>query len=104
MTKAEALRNVTDTLTAQRAALGAPRVIVLGCADGHQVFCSSGWSKSSINNGSQVVFLIIEETTYAKLIPNVKSITYGAAMFAVSGAIEPPKEPGGYWLLPVKEA
>jgi len=103
MTRAEAFLNVTDALTTLRALNGAPSTIFIMCGDA-KIECSRGWSKSSIHNGAQVVFLVCDDPSRNELLPNVRLIHYGKQAFVVSGEIKPSAEPGGYWLLPVKEA
>lgn len=105
MTQAEALQNAMDMLTAHRASLGEPTTITIDCGDAGQVTRSSGWSKSSINNGVQTVFLVVHDSPESDTaLPSAKLIWFGKTAFVVSGVIEPPKDDGGYWLLPVREA
>lgn len=111
MTQAEALQNVTDTLTSFRAQRGEPTEIRIYEGE-RSLVIRHGWSKSSINNGTQTVFLIASPffTYPSKGYPNygrlgsIDRIDYGQAVYVISGEIQSPKEEGGYWLLPVREA
>ena len=110
MTKAEALQNVMDTLTGFRASQGAPSEIRIRRGD-QSLTIRHGWSKSHINNGTQIVFLIAAPffTFPSNGYPNngnlgiIERVDYGDQSFLVSGDIVPPTEERGYWLLPVRE-
>lgn len=105
MTKSEALQNAMDALTASRGLQGEPMQIRIDCGEETPLVCFRSWSRSTINNGSQVVFLVVAVSPeYAAALPNAKVIHYGKTVYVISGVIEPPKDDDGYWLLPVREA
>lgn len=105
MTKADALQNTFEALRVHRMTQGEPPTVTINCGDAGRVEIVSGWSKSSINAGAQIVFLVIPDSDEtAAILPTAKTIYWGEVAFVVWGKIEPPTEPGGYWLLPVKEA
>lgn len=104
MTKADALLNTFEALRVHRMTQGEPPTIIVNCGDAVNLEIVSGWSKSSINNKAQTVFLIIPSSNeIAAILPTVKTIFWGETAFVVRGEIEPPKELGSYWLLPVRE-
>lgn len=83
---------------------GEPPTITINCGDAGKAEIVTGWSKSSVNT-DQMVFLVIPNSAeVAAIMPSAKTIYWGEAAFVVRGQIQPPAEPGGYWLLPVKEA
>lgn len=106
MTKADALLNTFETLRVHRMIhQSEPPSITIKYGDLEKVEIVSGWSKSSINNKQQTVFLVIPQSEeVAAILPSAKVIYWGETAFVVRGQIEPPNEPGGYWLLPVREA
>jgi hypothetical protein len=104
MTKAEALQNTFETLRVHRMTQGEPPTITINCGDAGKAEIITGWSKSSVNT-TQTVFLVIPDSDEtAAMMPSAKTIYWGEVVFVVRGQIEPPTEPGGYWLLPVREA
>lgn len=105
ISKADALLNTFEALRVHRMTQGEPPTIIVNCGDAGKVEIVSGWSKSSINGKAQTVFLIIPSADeIAAILPSAKVIYWGETAFVVRGEIEPPKEAGGYWLLPVREA
>ena len=105
MTKSEALQNVLDTLTGFRASQGAPSTIKIDCGGESPITLAQGWSKSAINNNTQIVFLVIPKDLEDELeLSNALFVRYGETVFFVSGDIVPPTEDGGYWMLPVRES
>lgn len=101
MTKADAMKNVVDTLSGYRTLHGAPTEIEAIC-DRKGIILRSGWSKSAINNNTQTVFLVIDSGNQWPQLATAKTVVYGAEWFEIdTAAIKGPQE-SGYWLLPVK--
>lgn len=111
ISKADALTNTMEALHALRVRQGAPAFIELvepvgiamGGAASIVTRLERGWSKSSIHNGAQVVFLILESAASAGIVQAAKFIKYGKDEFQVTDT-KAPDEAGGFWMLSVKEA
>jgi hypothetical protein len=103
MTKAEALRNVMDALSASRALQGSPSQIEIEC-DGDWLPFSRGWSKSAINNNTQPVFLVVDDGAQWPQLATAQRVLYGGQMVGIdTTGIKGPEETG-YWLLPIQGA
>lgn len=104
MNYAETVLNVLDSLTTIRAVHGGPSEISIADDAGNEAAFRNGWSKSALRNGQQVAFLVVAQTPDAEaIISKAQTVQYGRIPFVVSGTIQPPKESGGFWLLPVRE-
>lgn len=103
MTKAEALLNVMDALSASRALQGSPSQIEIECGGDWLPF-SRGWSKSAINNNTQPVFLVVDSGAQWPQLVAAQRVLYGGQMVAIDTAGIRKPEDSGYWLLPIREA
>lgn len=106
ISKADAIFSAMEALRVHRMIhQHEPASIRIRCGEAGAVECVAGWSKSSVNNKTQTVFLVIPQSdSVAALLPSAQVIEWGETEFVVRGEIEAPKEPGSYWLLPVREA
>lgn len=106
MTERDALQSVFSTFQQSRFIhSGAPQEIELQDAEGKTLakLPIGYWSKSAVNNNSQVVFLILAETDADSHLPNATRIQHGAEIWVIQPDRKSPAETQkAYWQLPVK--
>lgn len=106
MTEREALQNVFSTMGQSRFIhTGAPREIELFDAEGKMLAALplGYWSKSSINIGAQVLFLILAETDADSHLETATRIQHGAEQWVIQpGRKSPAETQKAYWQLPVQ--
>ncbi len=91
---------IFDALSIARASLGEPEEITL---IGPGITLHRSWSKSAVNNNSQVVFLIGADVIDESLAATVTAIRYGDEIFTVVRAGKrSPSEDKPYWLFPIE--
>lgn len=96
----ERYRAIFDALTTARESLGEPTEIIL---IGPGVTLHNSWSKSAINNNTQVVFLIAGHAIDANAAAVITAIRCGDETFPVSQAGKrAPTEDKPYWFFPVE--
>lgn len=103
MTEVELYKSTFTAIQELRAfRQGAPREIVLIGANEN---CSIGigdWSKSSINNGSEVVFMVLRDVAMAASIESAEAVQHGNDLWKITRRRNPAETQKPYWLLSVE--
>lgn len=60
------------------------------------------WSKSSINNGSEVVFMVLENAEMAASIESAEAVQHGNDLWKITSRKSPAQTQKSYWLLSVE--
>lgn len=101
MTEAEALQNTFAAIQGLRTLKqGAPREIALIDDDKVWTLVHFGyWSKSSINNGAQVLFLVLQNDLSDEQIEASHTIQHGNELWKITERKSPADLKKAYWQL-----